>query len=77
MVSKGIGSNMIERIAREVSQDVRQADDLKELILVVGVECPACNGVGQFGGVGASSVCRRCLGRGFLEVPDSFSSVVE
>ena len=44
---------------------------------MVQVECPACNGVGQFVGVGASSSCRRCLGKGYLEFCDSFSSVVK
>jgi hypothetical protein len=29
MISNGIGSNMIQRIAREVSQDVKQAEVLK------------------------------------------------
>jgi len=41
------------------------------------VECPACEGVGQFTGIGASSVCRRCLGLGYLEFADAVSSVVK
>ena len=44
---------------------------------MVRVVCPSCDGQKFFVGVGASSVCRRCCGVGFLEFCDSISSVVE
>lgn len=35
---------------------------------MTAVVCPSCDGAGQFVGIGASSICRRCLGQGFIEV---------